>query len=79
MRNLIRTIRVWLWGIVSELEYQLYPWKGARETDEHEEYTPLPYDPNNDDWLKSQEERINRLQEEMIYVQREIHKLQNGL
>ena len=24
---MIRTLRIWLWGIVAELEYQLYPWK----------------------------------------------------
>ena len=81
MKNLIRPIRVWLWGIVAELEYQLYPWKGAREIHEHEEYIPQPLDKStfNDDWLKSQEERISRLQEEMIYVQREIHKIQSKI
>ncbi len=24
---MIRSIHIWLWGIVSELEYKLYPWK----------------------------------------------------
>jgi hypothetical protein len=23
---MIRNIRIWLWGIVAELEYRLYPW-----------------------------------------------------
>lgn len=78
---MIRSFRIWLWGIVAELEYQLYPWKGAREEHDPEEYIPQRYDSDsfNDDWLRSQEERINRLQEEMIYVQRELHKIQSGL
>jgi len=74
----IRSIRVWLWGIVSELEYQLYPWKtDAPPQNVEDRYTPPPnYEQNfNDDWLKSQEERIGRLQQEMIWVQQEIHKL----
>lgn len=77
---MIRRLHIWLWGIVSELEYHLYPWKGAPEVHEHEEYQPKQYknDTFNDDWLRSQEERINRLQDEMIYVQRELHKLQNN-
>jgi len=74
----IRSIRIWLWGIVSELEYQLYPW----QTDQppkwvEEKYTPPPdYESNfNDDWLKSHDDKISRLQSEMIWVQQEIHKL----
>ena len=23
---MIKNVRVWLWGIVAELEHQLYPW-----------------------------------------------------
>ena len=78
---MIRSFRIWLWGIVAELEYQLYPWKGACEDHDPEEYIPQRYDSDsfNDDWLRSQEERINRLQEEMIYVRRELHKIQSGL
>jgi len=75
---MIRTVRIWLWGLVAELEYQLYPWK----TDQppkwvEEKYTPPPdYESNfNDDWLKSHDDKISRLQSEMIWVQQEIHKL----
>ena len=71
----MKRIRIWLWSIVSELEYQLYPWKS--DIPDEEEYTPPPdYERNfRDDWMKSQDERISRLQEEMIWVQNEIHKL----
>ncbi|MEK9894539.1 MAG: hypothetical protein VW454_06225 [Pelagibacteraceae bacterium] len=78
MRSLTRSIRIWLWGIVAELEYQLYPWK----TDSPPKYVeekyvqPPDYEKNfNDDWLKAHDEKIARLQQEMIWVQQEIHKL----
>ncbi len=29
----------------------------------------------NDDWLKSHDDKITRLQDEMIQVQKQIHKL----
>ena len=62
-------LRVFLWSIVAELEYILYPWK--------EEKSPeVSYDQNlHYDWVKSNGEKIARLQEEMIWVQKEIHKL----
>ena len=75
---MIRSIRIWLWGIVSELEYQLYPWKTSTAPDwvKPEYKIPEDYEKNfNDDWLKSHDDKINRLQEEMIWVQSEIHKL----
>ena len=75
---MIHSIRVFLWGIVAELEYQLYPWKTSSPPDcvksEHrieENY----YQNFNDDWLKSHDDKINRLQSEMIWVQQEIHRL----
>lgn len=72
----MRSLRIWLWGIVSELEYQLYPWKTESPRLEQEYKIPPNYEQNfNDDWLKSQEERISRLQKEMIWCQNEIHKL----
>ena len=53
---MIHSLRVWLWGIVAELEYQLYPWKTSTPPEwvrpEHkieENYTQN----FNDDWLKS--------------------------
>ena len=75
---MIHSIRIWLWGIVSELEFQLYPWKTETPPEwVQDRYVPPPdYEKNfNDDWLKSQEERISRLQDEMKKEKKEIHNL----
>lgn len=85
---MIKEIQIVLWGWVSELEYRLYPWKsstppswaveryGADALIVHDDH-----EFNNDslhyDWLKSHDEKINRLQDEMIWVRDEIHKLEN--
>lgn len=72
-------LRVFLWTIVAELEYILYPWKEEKPPEEIAQKYNLP-DTNLEqnlsyDWLKSHDEKISRLQEEMIWVQKEIHKL----
>lgn len=75
---MIHTIRVWLWSFVVELEYQLYPWKTTTPPEwvRTEHKVEQDYIQNlNDDWLKSHDDKINRLQNEMIWVQKEIHKL----
>ena len=75
---MIRSIRIWLWGIVAELEYQLYPWKTSTPPEwVKSEYRVEPdYEQNlNYDWLRSHEDKISRLQKEMIWVQQQIHKL----
>ena len=75
---MIRPIRIWLWGLVSELEYILYPWKTSSPPEwvKPEYKLPEDYEKNfNDDWLKSHDEKIARLQKEMIWVTQEIHKL----
>ena len=74
-------IRLTLWEIVAELEYHLYPWKTSsppqnlrdkynlskNETDYEENF--------NYDWLKSHDEKISRLQTEMMWIQNEINQL----
>ena len=76
---MIHSIRVWLWGIVSELEYHLYPWKTINPPqcviDKYNLVEPNFEKNFNDDWLKSHEDKISRLQKEMIWVTQEIHKL----
>jgi hypothetical protein len=77
---MIRQIRIFLWGIISELEYMLYPWneenKPPEETIKKFNLPETPFDENlHYDWLKSHDDKINRLQEEMIWVQKEIHRL----
>ena len=75
---MLRSIHIWIYGIVAELEYILYPWKTSTppawaikkwnlndetNTDGEIEESVLNYD-----WLKSHDDKINRLQNEMIYV-----------
>ena len=72
-------LRVLLWSIVAELEYILYPWKEESPPEEIAQKYNLP-ETNlvqnlSYDWLKSHDEKIARLQEEIIWVQKEIHKL----
>ena len=72
-------IRVFLWTIVAELEYLLYPWVDEKPPENVAQKYNLPessYEQNlHYDWVKSNGEKIARLQEEMIWVQQEIHKL----
>lgn len=72
-------LRVFLWAIVAELEYILYPWKEENPPKDVVKKYNLP-DTNLEqnlsyDWLKSHDEKITRLQEEIIWVQNQIHKL----
>jgi len=73
------SLRVFLWTIVAELEYILYPWKKENPPEEISQKYNLPttnVDQNfTYDWLKSHDEKISRLQKEIIWVQEQIHKL----
>ena len=72
-------LRVFLWTIVAELEYRLYPWKDEQPPEELSQKYNLPestFDKNlHYDWIQSHDQKISRLQNEMIWVQKEIHKL----
>lgn len=70
---MFRRIKIILWEIVSELEQKLYPY------DNEDDYY---YEVKNDDtgekymiieWIKSFDERIARLQDEMIWVKSELN------
>ena len=74
---MLRKIRILLWQIVSDWEQRLYPY-------EKEDRNYYYYTVKNDDtgeaymiieWIKSFDERIQRLQDEMLYVQSEIRDL----
>ena len=74
---MLRRIRILLWQIVSDWEQRLYPY-------EKEDRNDYYYTVKNDDtgevymiieWIKSFDERIQRLQDEMLYVQSEIRDL----
>ena len=72
-------LRVFLWTIAAELEYHLYPWKDEQPPEDLSQKYNLPestFDKNlHYDWIQSHDQKISRLQEEMIWVQQEIHKL----
>lgn len=76
---MIRSLRIFLWGIVADLEYHLYPWKDDTpplETIQKYNLPEEPFDKNlHYDWLKSHDEKISRLQAEMIFVINQINEL----
>ena len=83
---MIRRFHIWLWGVVCELEDILYPWKTSTPPSWAIERHNLP-DHHEDElneiiykeWIRAHDEKIGRLQSEMITVQREIHKLKSEL
>lgn len=73
---MLRRIRILLWHIVSDLEQRLYPF----EKEDHNDYY---YTVKNDEtgenymiieWIKSFDERIQGLQDEMLWVKSELNK-----
>lgn len=73
---MLRRIRILLWYIVSDLEQRLYPY----EKEDHNDYY---YTIKNDEtgesymiieWIKSFDERIQGLQDEMLWVKSELNK-----
>jgi len=76
----IKRLRILLWQIVSDWEHRLYPY-------EKEDAGDYYYTVKNDDtgenymvieWIKSFDDRIQRLQDEMLYVKTEIREIKNG-
>ena len=79
---MIRSFQIWLWGIVMELEYQLYPWKTSNPPSWAVERYNLDHGITDDyedhmhyGWLKSHDDKSDRIQKEMIYALDEIRKL----
>lgn len=79
-------LRIWLWGLSSELEYKLYPWKTstppqwAKERymiDNGEIFNDHKFNDNDlhYDWLKSHDDKLDRLQNEMVYVYEQLNLL----
>jgi hypothetical protein len=74
---MIRSLRILLWNIVSELESKLYPYE---KEDNNDYYYTLKNEETGEqymivEWIKSFDERIQRLQDEMMWVQSEIREL----
>jgi hypothetical protein len=72
---MFRHLRIILWEFVSILEQKLYPYCGdddyyyeVKNDDTGEKYMIM-------DWIKSFDEKIVRLQDEMIWVKSEINEL----
>lgn len=81
---MIKKFRIFIWSIVAELEYILYPWKNENDLppeDIIKKYN-LPEQPFNVDcnydWLKLHEDKIGKLQTEMIWVKDKINKLEKN-
>ena len=81
MKKLLSTIHETVWWIVAELEDWLYPYQDREVTRPlwSEDFDNLTLDQSK--YLKSQidcnNDRIIRLQSEMIFVIKEIRKLEN--
>ena len=74
---MIKKLRIFLWSITSNLEQRLYPYN---EEDRNDYYYTIKNDDTGEEymiveWIKSFDERIQRLQEEMIWAQSEIRRL----
>ena len=76
---MIKNIRILLWQIVSELEQRLYPYE---KEDRNDYYYTVKNDETGEnymiiEWIKSFDERIQRLQDEMMYVQSQLRNMKN--
>jgi hypothetical protein len=76
---MIRHLRIILWQIVSELEQRLYPYE---KEDAGDYYYTVKNDETGEnymiiEWIKSFDERITRIQDEMIYVQSKLRDMTN--
>ena len=83
---MIRKLHIWLWGVVMDIEDFLYPWKTSQPPSWAIERHNLPNhrDDELDDilyreWVKAHDDKIGRLQTEMISVQNQIHRIQDEL
>ena len=77
---MIRHLRIFLWQIVSELEQRLYPYE---KEDAGDYYYTVKNDETGEnymiiEWIKSFDERIIRLQDEMMLVQSQLRNLKTN-
>ena len=77
MNHIIRKIRISLWEIVSNLEQHLYPYE---KEDNNDYYYTVKNENTGEqymiiEWIKSFDERIQRLQDEMMWIKSEIREL----
>lgn len=76
---MIKNLRILLWGLAVELQYHLYPFDVEPE-DEY--YIKIKNDDTGEeyfvmDWIKSHNEKINNLEDKMIWVIHELNSIKN--
>lgn len=72
----MRRFRIFLWGIASQIEMWLYPY----EENEDDYYYEVKNDETGEkymiiEWIKSFDDRICRLQDEILWIKSELQKL----
>jgi hypothetical protein len=74
---MIRNLRILLWQIVSNLEQQLYPYHQEDSNDFY--YTVKNVETGENymiiEWIKSFDERIIALQDDVVWMKNEIYNL----
>ena len=86
-RGKLFELQVFLWGIVAELEYNLYPWKTSTPPSWAVERYALdgnirsPEDIDTEykrylDWLKCQEQKIQEIEKDIINLNDRVGKLE---
>ena len=78
MKKFIFTVREYLWWSSEILSDILYPYTDDKYDSNSEKIT-INTQSILDDYMMSTNERIERLQSEMILVQKQLHKLQSEL
>ena len=78
MKKLIFTVREYLWWGSEILSDILYPYTDDKY-DSNSEKVTINTQSILDDYMMSTNERVERLQSEMILVQNQLHKLQSEL
>ena len=74
-KRVFRKLRISLWEIVSALEQKLYPYCG-----DDDYYYEIKNDETGEkymimDWIKSFDEKIIRLQDDMIWIRSEMQRI----
>ena len=81
VKNIMFSIHEGVWWVVSELEDWLYPYKDRLTPEESFQIRVKDFDTGEnfmiEELIQSQNERIERLQDEMIYVKDKIIYLEN--
>lgn len=75
---MIRTIRIFLWRIASSIEQNLYPYE---EEDSNDYYYTVKNEETGEsymiiEWIKSFDDRIQRLQDEMIWIKSKLNEME---